>query len=196
MKMNRLIQSKNGINYDHKYLQFLFHQIIKNELYDKYGHIMYLICIKGKCDKYNRCQFDLQNFIKTITNRQGQNVMQRAKLLKVEVIECNDNQMQYPPIITPQNRLNINNSSTLKLKITVSSPHIFQRFFQHQRSLMIDINNLTFKYEIPEMYHIQSQMHSLNLCIRPFSASQDYVLCITCYMFSVIRQKTENSDLL
>ena len=140
-----------------------FSQHSQNELYDKYGDIMYLICIKGKCDEYNWSRFELSSFIKTITNRESQNVIQRAKLLKVEVIQCNKNEIWYEHLPTP-----------LKLKITVSSPHIFQRLFQHQTSLII--NNMTFKYEIPEMYNIQSQIHSLNLCIRPFSASQGYVL--------------------
>ena len=139
----------------------------KNKLYDQFGHIMYLICIKGKLNKYNQSQFNLQSFIQSITNR-SQNVMQRAKLLKVEVInENNNNNHRYST-----KHKQITGTTTLRLRITISSPHTFQRLMFEQQANALIINNMEFKYEIPEIYHIQSQMISLNLCIKPFAANQ------------------------
>ena len=155
----------------------------KDLLYDKYGHIMHLICNNNP----DIANFNLEHFIKTITNRESQNVMQRTKLLKIEVIEREQKDVdlreyqRYPSQPTPHGA-DINNKITkwtLKLKITVSSPHIFQRLLSQNRT-SLKINNMSFKYEVPEMYHIQSQISSLNLCIRPFSSSEGYVLCVMC----------------
>eukprot|EP01084_Bolivina_argentea_P282769 484098_1 len=69
----------------------------KNEIYDLNGHIMYLIPV----NTINN--FNLQQFITTLTSRQCNNVIERAKLLKVEII-------------------NNNNELVFKLCLTVSSP--------------------------------------------------------------------------
>ena len=124
-------------------------QFNKNESYDEHGHVMFLTATS------NTNNFDLSRFVHTITNRNGINVMQRAKLLKVEIIS----------------------SQALKLKITVSSPSIFRQFIHSEnKHNIITINNISFKHEVPKMYQVKSQCKSLKLCIKPCSANQDYAI--------------------
>eukprot|EP01083_Nonionella_stella_P109715 320220_1 len=149
-------ENKSANHHRHKKTPYIpKHQ--KSEIYNQNGHIMYLTSSSTP-----QARFSLPQFIKTITNR-SQTGLIKAKLLAVNM--------------TPSN------NKSIVLKLTVSSPHTFQKLYQTHTDIqqIIKVNNIQFTPHIPDMYHTQSHCNSLKLCIKPFSANQDCAIWSSSY---------------
>ncbi len=120
----------------------------KREKYEKEGHILML----RPLHRLNPKHFDLPDFVRSITNRESSNIIQRAKLLMVEVLHESD--------------------CFFGIKVTVSSPLILEELVHRQSLHSIQMDGVPFLCEIPREYHVESQCLSLRLCIRPCSADQ------------------------